>query len=147
MSRQWTYPAVVRRWSDGDTVRLDVDLGFGNWLHNAPFRLFGVNAPETHGRRDEKVAGLAVLAWCRELAPEGSVVEVTTFKDVHAVDRQDLYGRYLALIILPDGSELNGRMVAEGYACAYDGVGRRPSWPWAGWRWPPGSEPLMEAAS
>jgi micrococcal nuclease len=42
----YSYNAVVRRIVDGDTLRLDIDLGFNVWLHNIPIRLARVQAPE-----------------------------------------------------------------------------------------------------
>jgi endonuclease YncB( thermonuclease family) len=136
----FTYRAVVRRWYDGDTVYLDVDLGFGAWIHGRDFRLLGCNTPEVRGGAAESAAGHAVLSVCRHLAPEGGAVIVTTQKD-----KRDVYGRFLARIRLADGSDLTEHLVAAGYAVAYDGKGRRPSWPWPGWRWPPGAEPILEA--
>jgi len=43
---------------DGDTIRADIDLGFGQWSHNQTFRLYGINTPELRGGTAEtKQAG------------------------------------------------------------------------------------------
>ena len=34
---------------DGDTVRLDIDCGFGIWKCNTVSRLYGINTPEMRG--------------------------------------------------------------------------------------------------
>ena len=32
---------------DGDTVDVDIDLGFGVWLQNQRIRLYGIDTPES----------------------------------------------------------------------------------------------------
>lgn len=46
---------------DGDTVVLDIDLGFDTWLRNQTIRLYGLNTPEITG--EEKPEGLKSKAW------------------------------------------------------------------------------------
>ena len=55
----YEYTATVVRVVDGDSVYLDIDLGFGIWLRNENVRLYGINAPETRTRdKEEKERGL-----------------------------------------------------------------------------------------
>jgi len=64
----YTYRAELVRVIDGDTVVLNVDLGFEHWLHNQTFRLYGIDAPETRTTDlDEKRRGLQAKEWleCR----------------------------------------------------------------------------------
>lgn len=81
----YRYKAIVLRWVDGDTVDLNVDLGFTVWVRQR-FRLAGVNTPEK-----------GVLGWqnavdyCKDYAPAGCEVEVDSAKT-------DKYGRYLGRI-------------------------------------------------
>lgn len=94
----YEYNAKVVRIVDGDTVWLDVDLGFG--IHaNLDFRLLGINTPEIVGAT--KVAGLAAKAELQRLLALGSL-RVETHKS-------DKYGRWLAtLFVKPgDGAEVN----------------------------------------
>jgi len=42
----YTYRANVTDVYDGDSIIVDVDLGFYIWLHRQEFRLYGINAPE-----------------------------------------------------------------------------------------------------
>ena len=45
---------------DGDTVDVDIDLGFGVWLQNQRIRLYGIDAPESRtSDAEEKKYGLA----------------------------------------------------------------------------------------
>lgn len=82
------YRAVARRVIDGDTVELDIDLGFGSWLHARPIRLLGVLAPETRG--PERAEGMMAKAELERLLPVGSEVVLRSSKD-----GKDKYGRYL----------------------------------------------------
>ena len=51
----YEYSATIRRWVDGDTVDVTLDLGF-DILYNNRIRLFGINTPESRTRDlDEKV--------------------------------------------------------------------------------------------
>lgn len=92
----YIYRAKVRRVVDGDTVELDIDLGFGSWLHARPIRMLGVLAPETRG--PERPAGLLAKAELERLLPVGEEVVLRSFKD-----GKDKYGRYLGDIerVLP----------------------------------------------
>jgi len=46
MQHIWTYPAHVVRVIDGDSVVVDIELGYGVWLHKQHLRLYGIDAPE-----------------------------------------------------------------------------------------------------
>ena len=35
---------------DGDTVDVDIDLGFGVWMHKERIRLYGIDTPESRTR-------------------------------------------------------------------------------------------------
>ena len=43
------YRAYVRKVYDGDTVTVDIDLGFDIILHKQKIRLLRINAPEVRG--------------------------------------------------------------------------------------------------
>lgn len=53
----YEYRADTRRVVDGDTVDVDIDLGFNVWLRNERLRLYGIDTPELKGAN--KAAGLA----------------------------------------------------------------------------------------
>ena len=45
----YEYSAIIRRWVDGDTVDVTLDLGFDIWFNNR-VRLLGINTPESRTR-------------------------------------------------------------------------------------------------
>ena len=56
----WTYRCKVLRVVDGDTVDVDIDLGFGIWQKNERVRIMGIDTPESRTRNKiEKKFGLA----------------------------------------------------------------------------------------
>jgi micrococcal nuclease len=99
------YPARVVRVIDGDTVDLDVDVGFRSTYRDR-FRLNGLNAPEG------KTAAGARLS---DLLYTGREVVVTTYKP-------EKFGRWLADIAVPEVcSSVCEMLLAEGLAVKYDG--------------------------
>ena len=42
----YEYRASILRVVDGDTVDVDIDLGFGVWLRNERVRIMGIDTPE-----------------------------------------------------------------------------------------------------
>ena len=109
----YEYEATVRRWVDGDTVDVDIDLGFGLIYSNQRIRLYGIDAPEQRTRDlVEKERGLAATAYVNEQAPVGSKVVIKTYKD-------DKYGRILGEIFVDD-KNLNTLLTVEGHAVRYE---------------------------
>lgn len=108
----FTYRAIVRSVTDGDTIRLDIDLGMGVWRHNEPVRLLGVDTPELVGANRE--AAQKAKAWVTLMAG-GREVLIATVKD-----REDKYGRYLADVWV-DGTHINAEIVRLGLGREYDG--------------------------
>ncbi len=118
----YTYRATCVRVVDGDTLELDVDLGFG--VHKIDrFRLLGIDTPETHGRKKGspewehgKQATRLVddLMFYKDATGD---IEPDTGADVYETvphplairthkDKQGKYGRYLCEVTLPDGRDL-----------------------------------------
>jgi micrococcal nuclease len=106
MDHAWTYPAVVVRVVDGDTVRLNLDLGLHIWRTDN-CRIAGINAPET-----STPAGTAAAAYAAKLLPAGAAV---TF----ASERLEKYGRPLGRLVLADGRDFATVMLAAGHAVPY----------------------------
>ena len=50
----YEYRTKVVRVVDGDTVDVDIDLGFGVWLRKSRIRLLGVDTPESRTRIKKK---------------------------------------------------------------------------------------------
>jgi micrococcal nuclease len=109
----YTYRAVVRRWVDGDTVHVDIDLGLRKWSHDEPLRLLGVNAP------DHKPAKGLATAWVNDAAPPGTDIVIRTH-----LDEEDRYGRLLAELWRGE-VYLNEAIIDAGHGQPYSG-GARP---------------------
>ena len=46
----YEYNCKILRVIDGDTVDVDIDLGFGIWMHKERIRLHGIDTPESRTR-------------------------------------------------------------------------------------------------
>ena len=69
----YRYNCVIKRIVDGDTVDVDIDLGFNVWMNNQRIRISGVDAPEVRTRDlEEKAAGFESKAFVEGLLPVGS---------------------------------------------------------------------------
>ena len=104
----YNYKATVVKVVDGDTVKLDIDLGCGVTLSKENVRLFGINAPETRG--DERPEGLAAKKYLMSLLSPGDEILIRTYKD-----KKGKYGRYLAFLYKEEIC-MNVKMVTEGHA-------------------------------
>jgi micrococcal nuclease len=103
----YEYKAKIIRVVDGDTVDAEVDLGF-HVVITMKFRLAGINAPEmkTAEGKKAKSALISVI--------EGKTVKILTIKD-----KQEKYGRYLAIILENDKNNVNNWLVEQGLATPY----------------------------
>jgi micrococcal nuclease len=110
MEVNYVFNAKVIRWVDGDTVDLDVDLGF-RFRANMRFRLLGVDTPERGQVNYTKASDLS-----KSLAPVDKTVLIQTVKD----EKADKYGRYLVTVV-SDGVEVNAMLVEQNLAKPYFG--------------------------
>lgn len=110
--------ARVVRVVDGDTVLLDVDLGF--YVHvRMSCRLAGINA-----REHNQPGGAEATAHLAALLMEGESVTVGS------VSADKYGGRFDGIILDVANLNVNERMVVDGYAARWDGVGSKPVPPW-----------------
>ena len=110
------YHASLVKVIDGDTLDVVADLGFHINV-TLRLRIKGINAPET-----STVAGVAAREWARSILPLGSFLTISTEKDPG-----DKYGRWLAKVTMPDGSDYATTAIDTGHAVAWDGPGPRPT--------------------
>ena len=90
----WEYRAKVKRVIDGDTVDVDVDLGFGIWQKNERVRIMGIDTPESRTRNKiEKKFGLAAKGRLKSLLGKTTVLQTTINKK--GVDMKGKFGRVL----------------------------------------------------
>lgn len=115
----YRYRAIVLRVIDGDTVDVDLDLGFDVWLRKQRVRLYGIDTPESRTRDlEEKKFGLLAKNFVLEHCPIGSEIIVQTHKD----DARGKFGRILGELIVRDGTlNLNKHMINEHIAVQYHG--------------------------
>ena len=100
---------------DGDTVDVDIDLGFDTWRCNERIRLYGVDTPEYRTRdAEEKAAGLLAKKFVGETLHVGETYRITT-------KEKDKYGRYLGLIKISGDLTINVALVTERLAVPYKG--------------------------
>lgn len=113
----YQYKATVNRVIDGDSVILDIDLGFNTWLNNQSIRLHGIDTPETRTRDlVEKQQGLLAKNRVLELLTPGDTVVIKTILDKH-----EKFGRILGQIELENGINLNQLLIEERLAVEYYG--------------------------
>jgi micrococcal nuclease len=120
----YEYAAQVLSILDGDSVKVDVDLGF-SIRQKMTLRLYGIDTPEVVGA--SKAAGLAAKEYLAGLLTDVVLggfkpVTIRTFKD-----KGDKYGRLLVLIYVgTDPIPVNDKMISAGHAKAYFGDGPKP---------------------
>jgi micrococcal nuclease len=110
----YQYNCIIKRIIDGDSIVVDIDLGFSTWLKDVSVRVLGINAPEVRTKDlVEKAAGMKTKARVEELLPVGSEAIVNT------VITKEKFGRILGDFLI-DGKESLGRvLLAEGLAESY----------------------------
>ena len=110
----YEYRCKVVRVVDGDTVDVDIDLGFGVWLRDERVRLYGIDTPESRTRdKIEKIYGLAAKDYLKKAI--GKECTLRTKKD-----GKGKFGRILGSFIV-DGVDINQKMIEENMAVAYFG--------------------------
>jgi micrococcal nuclease len=114
----YQYKATIIKVIDGDTVDVDIDLGFEVWLKNQRIRLYGIDTPESRtSDKVEKVFGNLAKEKVLEFCPVGSDIILQTKTD----DSRGKYGRILGELITKDGVNVNEFFIENNYAVAYFG--------------------------
>jgi len=115
----WTYRTKLRRVVDGDTVDVDIDLGFGIWQMNERVRIMGIDTPESRTRdKIEKKFGLAAKAKLKSLLGPKPVLQTTISKK--GEDMKGKFGRVLGDFLV-DGKQVTEIMCKTGHAVPYFG--------------------------
>jgi len=108
----YEYKAILNRIVDGDTIDVDIDLGFDVKIKQR-VRLYGINTPEVRTKDlEEKQKGIEATEYLRKILPKEFIIQTI-------LNKRGKYGRVLG-IIWANEENINEKMVTEGYATKYD---------------------------
>ena len=116
----YEYRVEIKRVVDGDTVDVDIDLGFGIWMRNERIRLMGIDTPESRTRDlEEKKYGLAAKKFLQNMLDDEGGIRLKTDKDA-----EGKFGRILGTFYRTTNyadQSINDYMVEKHHAVAYFG--------------------------
>lgn len=114
------YDVHVIKVVDGDTVDVDIDLGFGICLKDERVRIMGIDTPESRtSDRVEKLFGLAAKNRLYSLLAKDA--KLITTEDKHGEDMKGKFGRILGDFRAADGRLVTDIMISEGHCVPYFG--------------------------
>jgi len=114
------YKVNILKLVDGDTVDVDIDLGFGIWLRKERVRIMGIDTPESRtSDKVEKVFGLAAKNRLSSLLGAEAILQTQVSKK--GEDMKGKFGRVLGNFISLNGEKCAAVLVREGHAVAYSG--------------------------
>ena len=117
----YQYKCIINRIVDGDTVDVDIDLGFDQWMRHQRVRLSSIDAPEVRTRDlQEKAAGQAASEFLESLLPVGSEQTLVCTE----YNRSGKYGRIIGTFAaysaeLDAWSDVSTMMLEQGHATKY----------------------------
>ena len=122
--QQNEYDVILLDCVDGDTVDVDIDLGFGVWLKDERVRIMGIDTAESRTRdKVEKVFGTAAKNRLKELLAEGG--KLITTENKHGEDMKGKFGRILGDFYVEryegEREKVTDIMIEEGHCVAYFG--------------------------
>lgn len=118
----YEYRCVITRIVDGDTVDVNIDLGFDVWLSNQRVRLYGIDAPESRTSDEvEEHFGELSEQFVKQKLGIGESVKLVS-KDYSPSSGK--YGRVLGDFMVYDDQTdswqlLTQVMIREGHAVVY----------------------------
>ena len=121
----YEYRATIIKIVDGDTVDVDIDLGFNVVLRDERVRIAGIDTPESRTRDlEEKKFGLAAKARVKQLLGKTCVLKTQINKS--GEDMKGKFGRILGDFNVYDSDTdswklLTSILISEGHAVPYHG--------------------------
>lgn len=113
------YQVKILKVVDGDTVDVDIDLGFGLILTNERVRIEGIDTPESRTSDPiEKIFGLAAKKRLEDLLAND--VTLITYDDKNGEDMKGKFGRILGDFKVGEKTVAE-ILIEEGYAVSYYG--------------------------
>lgn len=120
MSQQNEYDVTVIKVVDGDTVDVDIDLGFKIQLKDERVRIMGIDTPESRtSDKVEKLFGLAAKERLYSLLEKDA--KLITSEDKDGIDMKGKFGRILGDFRAADGRLVTEIMIEEGHCVPYFG--------------------------
>ena len=118
------YSCRIVRVVDGDTVDVDIDLGFDLWLKKQRIRLYGVDTPESRTRDlEEKKYGFAAKDFVEKYLPVDSKQTLRT-----RLDDRGKFGRILGEFVVQQewegqtiSSTVNDQLIRQHHGVKYHG--------------------------
>ena len=111
MAKPFVYTCTLDRVVDGDTVDVNIDLGFKIVLAKQRVRLVGIDTPESRTRDlAEKKLGLQAKELLKELTKDGFVLES---------QGRGKYGRILGVLWDKQDNSINEKLIEAGLAVEY----------------------------
>ena len=121
----YEYRATIIKIVDGDTVDVDIDLGFNVVLRDERVRIAGIDTPESRTRDlEEKKFGLAAKARVKQLLGKTCILKTQINKS--GEDMKGKFGRILGDFNVYDSDTdswklLTSILISEGHAVPYHG--------------------------
>ena len=116
----YEYKVNIIKIVDGDTVDVDIDLGFGVWMKKQRIRLYGIDTPESRTRDlEEKKYGLAAKEFLTGMLDDEAGIILKTYKD-----KEGKFGRILGELWRTTNyadQSINEYMVEKHHAVRYMG--------------------------
>lgn len=114
------YDITIVKVVDGDTVDVDIDLGFNIVLRDERVRIIGIDTPESRTSDSiEKLFGLAAKKRVHELLKDGG--KLVTTENKKGEDMRGKFGRVLGDFRTPNGRMLTEILIEEGHCVPYFG--------------------------
>lgn len=106
---------------DGDTVNIEWENGTEDTV-----RILGIDTPEVHTNVDTKEwAGIDNVTWLKKYGHKATnfterwITDIVNLSFDENEGKKGYYGRYLAYIELPNGTDLGAELVKHGLARVY----------------------------
>ena len=116
----YEYKCKIVKVVDGDTVDIDLDLGFGVWLRDERVRIMGIDTPESRtSDKIEKVFGLLAKDRLNSLLGGEAILLSQVTKG--GENMKGKFGRILGNFKTMNGDNISDILMNEGHAVAYNG--------------------------
>jgi len=114
----YEYKATIVKVVDGDSIYVDIDLGFDVWLRNQSIRLYGIDTPECRQKdKARKAHGLLAKAYVQKALIVGRTYALTT-------KEKGKFGRFLGEFKTGKGF-ITKLLIKERLAVPYTGQNKK----------------------